>query len=152
MANDELCTPPGLFEELDREFCFEFDAACTNGNALADPLPAPLERPWPVARIWCNPPYSAPSPWVERALEATKRGATVVLLLQSDTSTAAFAGLLASGCELRFIQGRLVFGGCSGRARFASVVAIAGPGISGEVKSWAPTKAQRGFKGPGDYS
>ena len=44
-------------------------------------------RPW-AGRVWCNPPYSDPGPFCERAVEhALGRHGPVVMLLKLDPST-----------------------------------------------------------------
>ncbi len=38
-------------------------------------------------RVWCNPPYSRPTPWVVESASAVYDGASVVLLLRADLTT-----------------------------------------------------------------
>ena len=151
MPNDSLTTPPGIYAALDREFRFTHDAACSPENALATPIAADALSeaawPWPLGPVFCNPPYSAPSPWIERSVAASSEwGSVVVLLLQADTSTSWFADLQPLA-ELRFIRNRLRFGGTNGRARFASLVAILGRGEPGSARIWAPDAEMRGLRG-----
>ena len=51
-----------------------------------------LEVSW-GHRTYVNPPYSNPLPWVEKAIEESKKGKTIIMLLNVDTSTKWFAKL-----------------------------------------------------------
>lgn len=145
MANDELGTPPGVYDALSRIVGpFEYDAACSPENALAEPLGDGLVVVWPAGRIWCNPPYSAPAPWVDKALESSGWGSVVCLLLPSDTSTSWFGRLVGARARLIFLQNRLRFVGSPGRARFGSLAAVVGPGIQESVEVLLLTPGQRG--------
>lgn len=112
-------TPIELFESLNAEFDFVADMASTDENALvplhyteeSDSLSFdwaeeinqffPSVRSW----VWCNPPYSNPKPWVEKALESQRNGLGVVLLLNADTSTEWFLKALSGVSEIRNITG-----------------------------------------------
>ena len=61
--------------------------------------------------IFCNPPYGkAREPWVERCIEAGKRGQKVVLLMPAATDTRIFQKALASASGAVLVKGRLKFG------------------------------------------
>ena len=72
-------TPPDLLAKLHQEFNFDFDAA---------PFPRPagydsLQDDW-GQRTWVNPPIGnghSLSKWVNKAVEETKQGKTVVMFL-----------------------------------------------------------------------
>jgi hypothetical protein len=73
-SNDETYTPPWLFEALEIEF--DLDVA-SPVEPLPWHLPAQhrytinddaLQQPW-FGKVWMNPPYSKPTPWVERFIE-----------------------------------------------------------------------------------
>lgn len=66
--NDTWLTPPLLLEALGR---FDLDPCCsfrmpwkTARRMICLPRDGLKER-W-VGRVWCNPPYSDPLPWVEK--------------------------------------------------------------------------------------
>lgn len=68
---DEWYTPKELFERMD--IVFDLDVAAPKGGAL---VPAHkyytmeddgLAQDW-FGLVWCNPPYSKPSPWVDKWL------------------------------------------------------------------------------------
>lgn len=72
MANDELYTPKHIFDALKIEF--DLDVCAPVGGV--DWIPAKksfsqiddgLVQEW-VGRVWMNPPYSKPTPWIEKWL------------------------------------------------------------------------------------
>lgn len=75
--------------------------------------------------VFCNPPYSKLSKWVEKAYrEAQKDNTLVVLLIPARTDTRAFHNFIYGRSEIRFIKGRLRFGGLDNVAPFPSMVVI----------------------------
>lgn len=71
---------------------------------------------------WCNPPYGRQiEAWVQKAAESN---ATVVMLLPARTDTAWFHDYIYGKAEIRFIRGRLKFGGSKNSAPFPSMVCI----------------------------
>ena len=73
MANDELYTPKWLFDGLG--ITFDLDVASSNNHNIAVPTKRrytlednALIQHWSGV-VWCNPPYSKPSPWVDKWLE-----------------------------------------------------------------------------------
>ncbi len=95
-SNDDLCTP-GWVLDLVREMgpigldpCSNpwstVGAAytCTKHNGT-DGLLGQWESV--AGLVFCNPPYSAPGPWVHKATEAKRGGAEVLMLLKHDPST-----------------------------------------------------------------
>jgi len=123
-SNDHWSTPKGLFEKLDNEFHFNDDPCPLNGNNG-------LTRAWGT-RTFMNPPYSNPMPWVKKAYKESQKGKLVVGLLRGDTSTRWFHDWVFGKAELRFIKGRLKFGGQNKPAPFASIIAIWKPSREGK--------------------
>ena len=73
MANDELYTPKALFDKLGLEF--DLDVASSYNPNIATPTlnrftleDDALSKEW-FGRVWMNPPFSKPSPWVDKWLE-----------------------------------------------------------------------------------
>ena len=81
-----------------------------------------LATPWPD-KVFINPPYSDPKPWVEKAIDYSEKGAKVVMLLKHDTSTEWYRMLHEHGSRFLMIQGRLKY--CTGTsAPFPSVLVV----------------------------
>lgn len=63
--------------------------------------------------------------WIKKAYETNKQyGTTVVMLLPARTDTKAFHEFIYHKAEIRFIKGRLKFGGSKNSAPFPSMVVI----------------------------
>lgn len=77
-------------------------------------------------RVFCNPPYGKEIyKWVEKCYhESTKENTLVCLLIPSRTDTRYFHDFISQRCEIRFIKGRLKFGGKNTGAPFPSMLAI----------------------------
>lgn len=121
-VNDNWATPRSLYDELDKEFHFDFDPCPINAATLrsSDGL-----GDWAGTNIFVNPPYSDCVPWIRKAIEEQSKGKTVVMLLKSDTSTYWFHYFVLPNAEIRFIEGRLRFSPVfRGPAPFASLIAV----------------------------
>lgn len=76
-------------------------------------------------RVFCNPPYSEISRWVEKAYrEGCKDNTIVVLLIPARTETRYFHNFILHRSEIRFLNGRLKFGDAKYNAPFPSMVVI----------------------------
>lgn len=112
---DDWATPRWLFDELDREFCFTFDAAAQAHNAKCPEFSSDsLELPWhrmSVSSIWCNPPYGQPlRSFVEKAVAEARLGAVVVMLLPVRTESPIWHELIFEhAAEIRFVRNRVAF-------------------------------------------
>ena len=123
-------TPQDLFDKLNNEFQFTLDVCATPENAKCDKFYTEeqdgLEHPW-EGTVWCNPPYGRGiGQWVRRALFASVSGSTVVMLLPARTDTKWFHDYIykRNNVEIRFIRGRLKFGGSKNFAPFPSMVVV----------------------------
>jgi phage N-6-adenine-methyltransferase len=134
-TSDEWRTPPEVFTPLAAEFGpFDLDPCCRTESALAPKFYTPTEngllREW-NGRVWLNPPYSNPAPWLRRAIDAAQHGALIVALLPASTCTAWFHDLVLPLAEVRFLRGRVRFIGWAGtpidRPKSPSIVAIYRP-------------------------
>ena len=76
-------------------------------------------------RVFCNPPYSQIEKWAAKAFYETKQDSTlVVLLIPARTDTKYFHNYIVGRAEIRFIKGRLKFGGGKNSAPFPSMLVI----------------------------
>ena len=123
-------TPQDLFDKLNNEFQFTLDVCATPENAKCDKFYTEeqdgLKHPW-KGTVWCNPPYGRGiGQWVRRALFASVSGSTVVMLLPAETDTKWFHDYIykRNNAEIRFIRGRLKFGGSKNSAPFPSMVVV----------------------------
>lgn len=124
-------TPQDFFDSLDDEFHFTLDVCATRENAKCARFYTKeangLHQPWDGV-VWCNPPYGREiGKWVFTAAVASGvRGTTVVMLLPARTDTRWFHEYIyqKDRVEIRFIRGRLKFGGSKNSAPFPSMVVI----------------------------
>lgn len=123
-------TPQDFFDKLNEEFHFTLDVCAIPENAKCENFYTPeidgLKQPWKGV-VWCNPPYGRQiGSWVRRALFASVAGNTVVMLLPTRTDTRWFHEYIygRKNVEIRFIRGRLKFGGSKNSAPFPSMVVV----------------------------
>lgn len=116
-TSDQWATPPALIAELEQEFgAFDLDPCCrretAKAPAWADKEINGLDKPW-FGRVFLNPPYSDPGPWLEKACSEVESGraALVVALIPCATETWWFHKFVWNRSELRFIRGRVRFHG-----------------------------------------
>lgn len=127
--SDEWSTPQDVFDNLDAEFHFNLDPCCTHENRKCENYYTKedngLKHSWGGYSVFCNPPYSNIAEWVEKCYrEGTKDNTTVVLLIPSRTDTKYFHNFIYNRAEIRFVKGRLKFGGHSNSAPFPSMIVI----------------------------
>ena len=124
-------TPQDFFDKLSEEFHFTLDAAASLENAKCANYFTKeqdgLAKSWGGQVVWLNPPYGRYTTglWVKKAYEEHQRtGCTVVMLLPARTDTIWFHNYILGKAEIRFVKGRLKFGGGKDPAPFPSLVAI----------------------------
>lgn len=128
---DLWATPLWLFQALHAEFKFEVDVCAIVSNAKCrryfSPAKDGLKQPW-TGRCWMNPPYGRHiKHWVKKAYRASQEGSTVVALLPARTDTAWWHDFVMRAAEIRFIRGRLAFGGATSSAPFPSAIVVFRP-------------------------
>lgn len=139
---DDWSTPQALFDELNEEFSFETDVCATAENTKCSIYIPPeldgLAASWgPFFNLrnvlWCNPPYGRGiGKWVQKASETVAKvhpvagSCVVVMLLPARTDTRWFHDYIYKkpNVEVRFLKGRLKFGGCTNNAPFPSMIVI----------------------------
>jgi phage N-6-adenine-methyltransferase len=117
-TSDEWATPPEFVAQLEAEFgAFDLDP-CARAETATAPLYYTIEddgllQPW-EGHCFVNPPYSAPGPWVAKAIAESGRGTVSLLLLPAATDVGWFHELVLPHGNVRFIRGRLRFLGWHG--------------------------------------
>ncbi len=114
-------TPSKVYEELDKEFHFDFD-----------PCPPLKKITWEdhgLAIEWgqcnfVNPPYSDIKRCVCKAYREYLKGKTVVMLIPSRTDTIWWHDFVMRASEIRFIKGRLKFNDEKNSAPFPSAIVV----------------------------
>jgi phage N-6-adenine-methyltransferase len=129
-ATDLWATPQDTFDALNAEFGFQTDVCALAENAKCRNFYTPeqdgLAQNW-RGTCWMNPPYGRQiGKWMRKAYESSLTGATVVCLVPARTDTAWWHDYAMRG-EIRFLRGRLKFGGSKNSAPFPSAVVIFRP-------------------------
>ncbi len=127
----EWATPQWLFEGLNREFGFTLDPCATSQNAKCarffTAAQDGLAQDWGEEVVFMNPPYGRViGKWMRKAYESGRAGATVVCLVPARTDTEWWHRYAMSG-EIRFLKGRVKFGGAANGAPFPSAVVVFRP-------------------------
>jgi site-specific DNA-methyltransferase (adenine-specific) len=124
---DLWATPLDFYETLSKEFNFTLDPCANEENHKCQKYFTKeqdgLSQNWDNEIVFMNPPYGKEiSKWVKKASEA--KGGVVVCLLPARTDTRYFHDYIYNKSEIRFIRGRLKFGGSKNSAPFPSMVVI----------------------------
>lgn len=115
----EYPTPTLFYEELNKEFHFDFDPCPLGGDKDGR---STLFCSWKGKRVFCNPPYG---PQIPDFLRRWNEAVLAVFLVPARTDTKWFHEIaLPHAKEIRFIRGRLKFGGSTNPAPFPSMVLI----------------------------
>lgn len=138
-ATPEWSTPREFFDKLDHEFRFTLDPCCTKENRKCPKFftleDDGLAQSWACERVWMNPPYGRTiGLWMAKAHAESLSGSLVVCLVPARTDTAWWHDYAMKG-EIRFIRGRLRFGGHKNSAPFPSAVVIFAGGEQAEIGS-----------------
>ena len=130
-STDEWATPQWLFDKLNDEFHFTLDPCALPTNAKYAKFYSPeddgLKQDWAGEIVFCNPPYGkAIANWVRKCSEESKKpNTTIVMLIPARTDTRYFHDYIyRKAKEIRFIKGRLRFGGAKAGAPFPSMIVI----------------------------
>ena len=127
---NEWSTPQDFFDELDKEFNFTLDPCATSENAKCTKYftieDDGLKQEWSNDVVFMNPPYGREIKyWVQKAYEESLKGATVVCLIPARTDTTYWHNyIFGKADDIRFIKGRLKFGGSKNPAPFPSAIII----------------------------
>lgn len=128
-SNTDLwATPQEFFDEQNALYGpFDLDVCADGSNAKCaiyfDKEKDGLNQPW-VGKCWMNPPYGKEiSKWMEKAYKSAGNGTVVVCLVPSRTDTKWWHDFAMKG-QIKFIRGRLKFGGSKNTAPFPSAVVV----------------------------
>lgn len=143
---DVWATPQTLFDELNETYGpFDLDVCALPENAKCSNYLTPevdgLQENWKVllefkgwgSRCFMNPPYGRHNggigAWVKKAKEESDKGCLVCCLLPVRTDTAWFHDYVLSASRerratVRFLRGRVKFGGATSGAPFPSMVVV----------------------------
>lgn len=128
--NTEWETPQDFFDKLNAEFHFTLDPCALPETAKCKKYYTPnddgLLQDWAGESVFCNPPYGRQiGAWVRKCREESwKPNTKVVMLIPARTDTLWFHTHIYNKAEVRFIKGRLKFGGAKTSAPFPSMVVI----------------------------
>lgn len=134
---DEWETPNYIFDELNKEFNFNWDLACTSKNCKTE-LGCYYDlgfnglefesrgRIISNKKIWCNPPYSQPlkDRFIDKCSKLIKEDSVdvVVMLIPATTDTKSFHKYIYNkpNVEIRFLKGRVKFKGTNTKGEYVT--------------------------------
>lgn len=130
--SDQWATPQYFYDELNKEFGFTLDPCADETNHKCEFYYTKeqdgLKQIWDCEFVFCNPPYGREiGSWVKKCYEEVnvlKRCSLAVMLIPARTDTKWFHEYIYGKAEIRFIKGRLKFGGSKNSAPFPSMVVI----------------------------
>ena len=129
--SNEWETPQDLYDELDKEFGFTLDPCASPSNAKHDNFYTKsddgLAKDWRDQVVFMNPPYGREiSKWIEKAYtESLHQDCVIVCLIPARTDTKYWHDFIFPyASDIRFIKGRLKFGGHKNSAPFPSAIVI----------------------------
>lgn len=124
-------TPQDFFDKLNEEFHFTLDPCADEHNHKCDKYYTieqdGLKQDWSGETVFCNPPYGRTvSKWVQKCFQEVYAGKCrcAVMLIPARTDTRWFHDWVYNKAEVRFIKGRLRFGGQDQDAPFPSMVVV----------------------------
>ena len=127
---DDWETPREFFDKLNLEFNFDVDVCATKENAKCNEYWTKetdgLKQKW-AGFCFMNPPYGREiGKWICKAFQESKQDycGCVVGLLPARTDTRWFHEYIYGKAEIRFLKGRLKFGGGQNNAPFPSMIVI----------------------------
>ena len=127
----EWSTPQDFFDRLNNEFNFTLDPCADDLNHKCEKYFTKeqdgLKQDWSGEIVFCNPPYGRDvQNWVKKCFNEVYAGKCrcAVMLLPARTDTRWFHEYIYHKAEVRFVKGRLKFGGQNQSAPFPSMVIV----------------------------
>lgn len=136
--SNEWATPQNLFDSLNNEFKFTLDSCSTKENHKCEKYftlnEDGLKQDWSKDIVFMNPPYGYQTvDWINKAYTESLKGATVVCLIPARPDTKVWHDVIFKySKQIRFIRGKIKFGGSKWTAPFASALVIFSPNIYNE--------------------
>lgn len=129
---DDWETPQEVFDKLKEEFHFTLDPCADENNHKCKKYftreQNGLLQDWKSETVFCNPPYGRKiGSWVRKCYLHGKNGdGFAVMLIPARTDTKWFHEYIYNNknAEIRFLKGRLKFGGSKNSAPFPSMIVI----------------------------
>lgn len=113
---DRLRTPQFVFDWISKTYDFHIDVCADHESTKCmtyfDEEIDGLAQNWhEFGKVgWCNPPYSNPKPWLEKAHQESLNGFTTVFLLPTPNGENTYRDhVFDKAYEIMFINGRLSF-------------------------------------------
>lgn len=127
----EWSTPQDFYDNLNSEFHFTLDPCATDENHKCEKYYTKevngLLQDWSGETVFCNPPYGrkVTVEWVKKCFDESNHCKNIVMLIPARTDTKWFHQYIYHKAkEIRFVKGRLKFGGCKDAAPFPSMVVV----------------------------
>jgi len=119
---DDWATPKSFYDELDKEFHFDFDPCPLNLGEIT-PENDGLLKEWGKCNF-VNPPYSRAlkEAFVKKGIEESKKGKKCVFLLPVSTSTVLFHDFILPNISepIRFVRKRIKFIGVNTKGEYVT--------------------------------
>ncbi|WP_213470256.1 DNA N-6-adenine-methyltransferase [Staphylococcus caprae] len=131
--SNEWYTPQYLFDELNEKYQFTLDPCASHENAKCDKYftieDDGLTKDWSKDIVFMNPPYGRNiKRWIKKAYEESVKGATVVCLIPARTDTTYWHDYIFNNAyNIKFLKGRIKFGGAVNSAPFPSAIVVFKP-------------------------
>ena len=116
---------------MNEEFHFTLDPCADEHNHKVDKYYTieqdGLKQDWSGEIVFCNPPYGREvSKWVKKCFQEVYAGNCycAVMLIHARTDTRWFHDWIYHKAEVRFVKGRIKFGGEKNNAPFPSMVVV----------------------------
>ena len=130
-ASGRWDTPQDFYDRLNAEFRFTLDPCADDMNHKCAKYYTEeqdgLAQDWSGERVFCNPPYGREvHKWVAKCFNEVYGGdcPLAVMLLNARTDTRWFHDYIYGKAEIRFLKGRLKFGGSKNPAPFPSMIVV----------------------------
>lgn len=145
LSKQDYQTPPEYIKALEDRLQDElsFDLAASASNTVApryyDEYDDSLIQSWNEWYGWlyCNPPYSAIGPWVQKAWFEAQLGAQVAMLVPASTGSNWWRDWVDGKAHVLLMNGRVQFVGADGPYPKDTVTLLYTPYVHGGYEVWS---------------